>query len=81
VAGSYIGLGDYLYLIIGVAPQPNNETVLTLTPKLRAAVPIDTVVEWCKARCPMRLTADDSGRYDLSLGRYGTTTLDLVEVW
>jgi len=81
LTGSYIGLGNFLYLIIGAAPQAGNETVLTLTPKLRAAVPVDTVVEWCKARCPMRLMADDTGRFDLSLGRYGNATIDLVEVW
>jgi hypothetical protein len=81
LAGSFIGLGDYLYVITAAAPQPGNETVLTITPKLRAAVPIDTPVEWCRARCPMRLMADDSGAFDLNLGRYGTANLDLVEVW
>ena len=81
VTGSFIGLGDYLYVIVAAAPQANNETILTITPKLRAAVPIDTPIDWCHARCPMRLITDDSGAFDLSLGRYGNTTLDLVEVW
>jgi len=79
--GAFIGLGDYLYVIIAAVPGSNNETLLTLAPKLRATVPIDTPIDWCRARCPMRLMADDSGSYDLSLGRYGTATLDLVEVW
>lgn len=81
VSGSFIGLGGYLYVVTSVALQPGEEAILTFKPKLRAQVEVGTVVEWCHARAPMRLMSDDSGRFDLSLGRYGTATLDLVEVW
>ena len=79
--GSFIGVGGYLYVVVGVTPLPGEETRLDIRPKLRAAVAEDDPVEWCHARVPMRLQSDDSGEFELQLARTGTATIDLVEVW
>jgi hypothetical protein len=79
--GSFFGVGGYLYVVVGVDPQPGEETILDIRPKLRTAVEDDDEVEWCHARVPMRLSADDSGAFELQLARTGTATLDLVEVY
>ncbi|WP_343711913.1 hypothetical protein [Inquilinus sp.] len=79
--GSFLGVGGYLYVVVGVTPNPDETTGLDIRPKLRTAVSEDDPVEWCKARAPMRLAADDSGAFEVQLARMGTATLDLVEVW
>jgi hypothetical protein len=79
--GSFLGLGGYLYVVVGVDPEPGEETVLDIRPKLRAGAAEGAPVEWCRARAPMRLSADDSGAFELQLARTGTASLDLVEVW
>jgi hypothetical protein len=79
--GAFLGVGGYLYVVVGVDPEPGEETVLDIRPRLRAAVALGDPVEWRRARLPMRLAADDSGAFELQLGRTGTATLDLVEVW
>lgn len=79
--GSFLGIGGHLHVVVGVDPQPAEETVLDIRPKLRADAPLGAPVEWCRARAPMRLAADDSGAFELQLARTGTATLDLVEVW
>lgn len=79
--GSFLGVGGYLHVVVGVDPEPGEETVLDIRPKLRAAAAVGAPVEWCRARAPMRLSADDSGAFELQLARIGTATLDLVEVW
>lgn len=81
LTGSFIGLAGFLYVITSATPQPNGETILGIMPKLRSDVPDGSPVEWCHARAPMRLVSDDSGGFDLNLGRYGNPTVDLVEVW
>ncbi|MGK9168032.1 hypothetical protein KXR53_17115 [Inquilinus limosus] len=79
--GSFIGVGGYLYVVVGVTPQPDETTELDIRPKLRTPVAAGDAVEWCRARAPMRLVTDDSGEFELQLARMGTATLDLVEVW
>ncbi|MGO1080269.1 hypothetical protein [Inquilinus sp. CA228] len=79
--GSFLGLGGYLYVVVGVDPEPGEETVLDIRPKLRAGAALGAPIEWCRARAPMRLSADDSGAFELQLARTGTASLDLVEVW
>lgn len=81
LAGSFFGAGGYLYLVVGVTALPGEQTLLDIRPKLRAALPVDAQIDWCNGRGPFRLVGDDSGVFDLQLGRYGTATLDLVEVW
>lgn len=79
--GSFLGVGGYLYVVVGAEPGIGETTTLDIRPKLRAAVAMDDEVEWCHARAPMRLMADDSGAFELQLARMGTATIDLVEVW
>lgn len=79
--GSFIGVGGYLYVVVGVTPLPEETTRLEIRPRLREAASDGTLVEWCHARAPMRLAADDSGEFELQLARMGTATLDLVEMW
>jgi hypothetical protein len=79
--GAFIGLGGYLYVVVGAVPQPGEEAVLDIRPRLRTALAESDPVEWCHARLPMRLSADDSGAFELQLARAGTATLDLIEVW
>ena len=79
--GTFLGVGGSLYLVVGVTPLPGEETRLDIRPKLRAAVAEDDPIEWCHPRAPMRLSADDSGDFELQLARTGTASLDLVEVW
>jgi hypothetical protein len=79
--GSFIGVAGYLYVVVGVTPLPEETTRLEIRPRLRVEAPDGAPVEWCRARAPMRLTADDSGEFELQLARIGTATLDLVEVW
>lgn len=79
--GTFLGVGGYLYLIVGVTALPGEETLLDIRPKLRTAVSEDDPIEWCHARAPMRLRADDSGAFELQLARTGTASLDLIEVW
>lgn len=81
VEGSFLGVGGYLYVVVGVTPGEDETTELDIRPKLRTAVAADDEVEWCHARAPMRLTSDDSGAFELQLARTGTATLDLVEVY
>jgi len=81
LAGTFIGINDFLYVVVGVTPLPGEETRLDIRPKLRAAVAPDDPVEWCHARGPFRLLADDSGATEIQLARTGTATIDLVEVW
>jgi hypothetical protein len=79
--GSFIGVGGYLYVVVGVTPGEDETTTLDIRPKLRTDVNEDDEIEWCHARVPMRLVADDSGAFELQLARTGTATLDLVEIW
>ncbi|WP_225768503.1 hypothetical protein [Inquilinus sp. Marseille-Q2685] len=79
--GSFLGIRGYLYVVVGVSPKPGEETLLDIRPRLRTAVADGDAVEWCRARAPMRLAADDGGAFELQLARTGTATLDLVEVW
>ncbi|MBW8725453.1 MAG: hypothetical protein JF625_09905 [Inquilinus limosus] len=79
--GSFIGIAGYLYVVVGVTPLPDETTRLEIRPRLRVVAPEGALVEWCRARAPMRLAADDSGEFELQLARVGTATLDLVEVW
>ncbi|OWJ68702.1 hypothetical protein [Inquilinus limosus] len=79
--GSFIGIAGYLYVVVGVAPLPEETTRLEIRPKLRVEAPDGAPVEWCRARVPMRLAVDDSGEFELQLARMGTATLDLVEMW
>lgn len=79
--GSFIGIAGYLYVVVGVTPLPEETTRLEIRPRLRVEAPDGAAVEWCRARAPMRLAADDSGEFELQLARVGTATLDLVEVW
>ncbi len=79
--GSFIGVAGYLYVVVGVTPLPEETTRLEIRPRLRVVAPEGALVEWCRARAPMRLAADDSGEFELQLARVGTATLDLVEVW
>lgn len=80
--GSYIGLGGYLHIVVGVTPRPADEAAdLDIRPRLRTALAAGAAVEWCHPRLPMRLAADDSGWFDLQLARYGTASLDLIEVF
>lgn len=81
LAGSFMGVGGYFYVVVGATPQPDETTILDIRPKLRAAVAADAEVEWCDARGPFRLLNDDSGVFDLQLGRYGTAVVDLVEFY
>jgi hypothetical protein len=79
--GSFFGAGGYLYVAVGVTPLPGEMTLIDLRPKLRTALPVGAQIDWCHGRVPMRLTADDSGAFELQLARTGTATLDLVEVY
>lgn len=79
--GSFLGLGGFLHVVVGVTPKPGEETVLEIRPKLRAKAGENAPIEWRRPRAPMRLAADDSGAFELQLARSGTATLDLVEVW
>lgn len=79
--GSFLGAGGYLYVTVGATALPGETTLLDIRPKLRTALAVGAVVDWCHGRVPMRLTADDSGAFELQLARTGTATLDLVEVW
>ena len=81
LAGTFIGLGGYLYVVVGVTAAPGEEALLDIRPRLRTALAVDDPVEWCHARAPMRLLSDDSGSFELQLARFGEATLDLVEVW
>lgn len=81
VVGSFLGVGGYLYLIVGATPQEGETTLLDIRPKLRTAISEDAPVDWCDARGPFRLLNDDSGVFDLQLSRYGTATVDLVEFY
>jgi hypothetical protein len=79
--GSFIGIGGYLYVVVGVVNLPGEEALLDIRPRLRIAAVDGDPVEWCHARAPMRLQADDSGAFELQLARTGTATFDLVEVY
>jgi hypothetical protein len=79
--GSFIGLGGYLYTIIGATDMPGEEALLDIRPRLRTELEEGDPVEWCHARLPMRLQSDDSGAFELQLARAGTATFDLVEVF
>lgn len=79
--GTFVGLGGYLYVIVGATPQPGETALLDIRPRLRTALVAGDPVEWCHARLPMRLMTDDSGTFELQLARTGTATLDLVEVY
>lgn len=81
LAGSYLGVGGYMYVVVGSTALPDEQTLLDIRPKLRTALAVDAVVDWCEARGPFRLVNDDSGVFDLQLSRIGTATLDLVEVY
>jgi hypothetical protein len=79
--GTFVGLGGYLYVITGATALPGEEALLDIRPRLRTALAVGNPVEWCHARLPMRLQADDSGAFELQLARTGTATFDLVEVF
>jgi hypothetical protein len=79
--GSFIGLGGYLYVVVGVTDQPDEEALLDIRPRLRTPLAEGALVKWRHARLPMRLQADDSGAFELQLARTGTATFDLVEVF
>ena len=79
--GSFLGAGGCLYVTVGATALPDEKTLLDIRPKLRTALAEGAVVDWCHGRVPMRLSADDSGAFELQLARTGTATLDLVEVW
>lgn len=81
VAGSFVGLGGYLYVVTSIIVLPGELATITVLPKLRTALAVDDPVEWCHARCPMRFLSDDTGQFELTLGRFGTATLELVEVF
>jgi hypothetical protein len=79
--GTFIGVGGYLYVVVGATDLPGEEAMLDIRPRLRTALADGDPVEWCHARLPMRLQADDSGAFELQLARTGTATFDLVEVF
>jgi hypothetical protein len=77
--GTYIGFGDRLYGIVAV--QKTGLTVtLTIKPKLREDITLETVVRLCDARTPMRFTEDTAGSLELSLGRFGDIDIEMIEV-
>lgn len=81
VEGVHFGIGGHLYVVtLAEDPSPGVKQ-LTFAPRLRAGAAAGDEVEMKAPRCPMRLTADDSGAFDLQLARYGAATLDLVEVY
>lgn len=79
--GSFLGVGGHLYVVVGVTPEEDETTTLDIRPRLRTAIAVDDEVEWCNPTVPMRLTADDSGAFELQLSRTGVATLDLVEIY
>jgi hypothetical protein len=79
--GSFFGAGGYLYVVTGATALAGEQTLLDIRPKLRTALAVGAPIDWCHGRVPMRLSADDSGAFELHLARTGTATLDLVEVW
>lgn len=81
LAGSFLGVGGYMYVVVGATALPDEMTLLDIRPKLRTALAEGVVVDWCEARGPFRLLNDDSGVFDLQLSRVGTATVDLVEFY
>lgn len=81
LTGTFIGLGGYLYLVVGSTPQADEHALLDIRPKLRTALAVDAPVEFCHARAPMRLMSDDSGAFETQLSRTGTMTIDMIEVF
>jgi hypothetical protein len=81
LAGSYLGVGGYMYVVAAATALPDEKTLLEIRPKLRTSLAEDAVVDWCEARGPFRLVNDDSGVFDLQLSRIGAAVVDLVEVF
>lgn len=79
--GMYFSIGNRLYLIgtVGYAGIIRTYTA-TFVPALRADADVETVVEFSRPRCLMKLTSDDTGKMDLDMLRFATIQLNFVEV-
>lgn len=78
--GTFIGFGDRIYGIIGITGGVNVKDI-TVVPRLRETIPINTAAKLCDARAPMRLIADDGMFLELELARRSEVTVEIVEVW
>jgi hypothetical protein len=79
-AGMFFSIGDRLYSIGTVTLVGTRTYTVTFAPSLRAAAPIDSVVEFTSPRCLMRLVEDNAGQLDLDMLRFSDQTLNFVEV-
>lgn len=75
--GRYFSIDDWLYICIETSVSGNNRTV-SFEPPLRRAVTTDDRLE-LRASALMAFQSDTDGRLALSMGRRGSTSLDLVE--
>lgn len=78
--GMFFSIGDRLYSIGTVTPSGVRTFTVTFAPGLRAAAPVDAVVEFSSPRCLMRLATDDEGQLDLEQLRMSEQKLNFVEI-
>jgi hypothetical protein len=76
-AGVLVSINYRLYQIDNWSVDGSNY-ILEINPPLREAVTTDDEVNF-DAKCIWRLVADDEGRTNLTVGKYGMVTLNLVE--
>lgn len=78
-AGQYFGVGQRLHVITGITATDGTVQTVTFRAPLRAAAAVDAPIELRKPVTSMRLASDDTGALDLSLSRFATLQLDLIE--
>lgn len=82
--GQHFSVNEHLHIISSV---PNGESagagpfLVRFRPWLRQGVTADTPVDFRRPVCTMQLGSDDTGGFELQLGRFGTVTLELVEAF
>lgn len=78
--GTFIGFGDRLYGILSIIGGINIKEI-TVVPRIRDEIPINTPAKLCDARVPMHLVTDDAMFMDLELARRSEVTVQMVEAW
>jgi hypothetical protein len=78
--GMFFSIGDRLYSIGTLTPAGVRTYTATFAPGLRAAAPVDSIVEFSAPRCLMRLMEDSAGQLDLEQLRISEQRLNFIEV-
>lgn len=79
--GQHFSINDKLYRLKTVSYTTSAEADITFTPTLREAATAQTVLEFDRPTCTMRLINDKAMDLPLQIGRHSFPTINLIEAF